>query len=100
MQLPSPVGQTPSIPQPTQPLTVSGDFNVIKTNQIRKTTAGGSLSFLAAGGSPLMTLDDASGVCTLFFGLTLSGFGAGTGVVSVNAVDTAGVGFRALRVPN
>lgn len=32
--------------------------------------------------------------------LTLSGFGGGTGVVSVGASDSAGTGFRTLRVPN
>lgn len=33
-------------------------------------------------------------------GITLSGFGGGTGVMSVGAVDSGGAGFRLLRVPN
>lgn len=33
-------------------------------------------------------------------GFTLTGFGGGTGVVSVGAVDSGGAGFRVLRVPN
>lgn len=33
-------------------------------------------------------------------GLTVVGLGGGTGAFSVDAVDTAGVGFRRVRVPN
>lgn len=33
-------------------------------------------------------------------GLTLNGFGSGTGVVSVGASDSGGTGFRLIRVPN
>lgn len=49
----------------------------------------------------------ASGLATLSGGLTvaagnftLTGYGGGTNIVGVGAVDSGGVGFRLLRVPN
>jgi len=89
MQLPSPLGQNPSLPLPT-----STQIITYWANSIRKATPGGVISILANGGSPLMTLDDASGVVTFPF------IGGASGVVSLGAADSGGAGFKLLRVPN